>query len=78
MGFQIKPIFNNNNKQNKGNRMARLRKQLKLSETRTQISMSLPVCMLRKLDKMADMESRSRSNFVLNLIKQAAKERLGE
>lgn len=58
--------------------MARLRKERKLSETRTQISMSLPVGMLKKLDKMADMESRNRSNFVLNLIKQAVKERLGE
>ena len=58
--------------------MARLRKVVKLSDTRTQISMSLPVCMLKKLDKMADMENRSRSNFVLNLIEQAAKERLGK
>lgn len=58
--------------------MARPRKERKLSETRTQISMSLPVCMLKKLDKMADMENRNRSNFVLNLIEQAAKERLGK
>ena len=58
--------------------MARPRKEHKLSETRTQISLSLPVCMLKKLDKMADRENRNRSNFVLNLVIQAAKERLGE
>lgn len=58
--------------------MARPRKEHKLSETRTQVSISLPVCVLKKLDKLADMENRNRSNFILNLITQTIKERLGE
>lgn len=59
--------------------MARPRKEYKQSEARrTQVSISLPICVLKKLDKLADKENRNRSNFILNLITKTIEERLGE
>ncbi len=42
----------------------------------TQISISLPKELLKQIDEMAQIENRSRSNFISNVFTQMAKEKL--
>jgi len=39
----------------------------------TQISISLPVGLVGKIDAMADAENRNRSNFIANVLQEMAK-----
>jgi len=56
-------------KQNKAGRPRR-------DESVTAISISLPHALIEKIDKMADAENRSRSNFIANVMAKISKERL--
>ena len=39
----------------------------------TQISISLPVGLVGKIDAMSDAENRNRSNFIANVLQEMAK-----
>lgn len=40
------------------------------SDEKTQISISLPIPLIKKLDKMADAENRNRSNYISLRLKE--------
>ena len=43
----------------------------------TQISISLPQDLVKKIDEMAKLDNRNRSNFIANSLQNMAKESLG-
>ncbi len=43
----------------------------------TQISISLPQDLVKKIDEMAKLDNRNRSNFIANSLQNMAKECLG-
>lgn len=54
--------------------MPRKKTKKSASDGKTQISISLPIPLVAKIDKLADAENRNRSNYIANVIRDLAED----